>query len=87
LTYDWIILPGIVIVQSRHRIVNLPGVAFGRADAASHVATSAVGAVDLLAGDRAGTEGEQQAAQRIGQIERGDGAVEGTIGASSSKAL
>jgi hypothetical protein len=85
--HHWIIIPRVVIVQSRHRTMDLPGVTFGRADAAGHVAAVPIGAVDLLAQDCAGTEAEQHAAQRIGQIERGGGAVEGTIGASSSKAL
>jgi len=57
--------------------VDLPGVALGRADAAGQVATVPIGTVELLAQHSVGAEREQHAAQRVGQVERGAGTVEG----------
>ncbi len=65
--------------------MDLSGVAFGRADAAGQIATGAIRTIHLLAQDGALAETKQHAAQSVGQVERGAGAVEGTIGVSSSK--
>ena len=51
--------------------------AWSLSDAAGQVATGAIGTIHLLAQDGALAETEQHAAQSVGQVERGAGAVEG----------
>ncbi len=75
-----IVIPGIEIIQSRQGIIILPGEAFGRVERAGGVTRCAVGTEELVALERGavGSVGEagEQAAQRVGQVERRAAAVQ-----------
>ena len=61
LPHHRIVVPGIVVVEATHGILELAGVAFVGAHRALAVTLGAVGAVDLLAQDRATAQAGEHA--------------------------
>ena len=57
--------------------MELAGIPLGGGDVSCHIAAGAVWTIDLFAQDGVLAEGEQHAAQRVGQGERGGRAIGG----------